>query len=61
MLKGDATSLTRASTKGNSLRTTVPISIIHQFGLEEGDQLHWELKAENNNLIIVVRPLKVKG
>lgn len=53
---GIETILTKGSTKGNSLRTTVPISIVKQFGLGEGDILDWTLKVENNKLIIEVVP-----
>ncbi|HDS59027.1 MAG TPA: AbrB/MazE/SpoVT family DNA-binding domain-containing protein [Thermoplasmatales archaeon] len=55
---GYSTSLTRASGKSESLRTTVPISIVRQFGLSEGDELDWTLKAENNNITIMVEPKK---
>ncbi len=57
---GEVTSLNPASTKGKSLRTTVPMSIIHQFNLEEGDQLRWEIRASNNELVLIVKPVKVK-
>lgn len=57
--KGEITVLTPATTKSNSLRTTFPISIARQFELQEGDQLRWELRAENNELTIVVKPIKV--
>jgi len=59
--KGEITVLTHASTKSNSLRTTFPISIARQFELKEGDQLRWILKAENNDLIIIVEPIKVNN
>ena len=52
------TSLNKASGKSESLRTTVPISIVHQFGLSEGDELQWTLKAENNDIIVMVEPKK---
>jgi len=55
---GIKTALTKASTKGNSLRTTVPASIIKQFELQEGDELEWSLKVRNNRLIIEVEPRK---
>jgi len=56
--KGEQTILTHASTRGNSLRTTVPIGIARQLGLKEGDRLRWEIRAENNDLVILVRPPK---
>jgi len=59
--KGEITVLTHASTKSNSLRTTFPISLARQFKLKEGDQLRWILRAENNDLIIIVEPIKVNN
>ena len=55
---GEITNLNKASIKNESLRTTVPTSIIHQFGLTEWDKLEWFLKAEGGELIIQVKPIK---
>ena len=55
---GEVTVLTKATSKSNSLRTTVPIGIVKQFNLSEGDKLNWEIRAEGGELIIVVKPLK---
>jgi antitoxin component of MazEF toxin-antitoxin module len=52
--------LTRASSRGNSLRTTVPVIITHQFSLAEGDRLSWEIRAHNNDLVISVIPVRAK-
>lgn len=57
---GMKTALTKASGKGDSLRTTVPMSIVKQFELVEGDALDWMLKVENNKLVIGVEPRKGK-
>jgi len=56
--KGEETILTHASTRGSSLRTTVPIGVARQLGLKEGDKLRWEIRADNNDLIIMVKPIK---
>lgn len=56
--KGEETILTHASTRGNSLRTTVPIGVARQLGLKEGDRLRWEIRADNNSLVILVKPIK---
>ena len=56
---GEITNLNKATTKNESLRTTVPRSIIKQFGLTENDQLEWFLKAEGGELLIHVKPIKV--
>ena len=55
---GEITYLNKASPKTESLRTTVPQSIIKQFGLTEYDKLEWILKAESNELVIQVKPQK---
>jgi bifunctional DNA-binding transcriptional regulator/antitoxin component of YhaV-PrlF toxin-antitoxin module len=55
---GEITFLNKSATKSESLRTTVPYSIVKQFGLTEYDKLEWSLKVENGELIIQVKPLK---
>ena len=55
---GEITVLTKATSKSKSLRTTIPMGIVKQFNLSEGDKLNWEIRAEDGELIIVVRPLK---
>jgi bifunctional DNA-binding transcriptional regulator/antitoxin component of YhaV-PrlF toxin-antitoxin module len=55
---GEATVLSKATPKSKSLRTTVPIGIVKQFDLKEGDKLKWEIKAQSGELVIVVTPLK---
>jgi len=57
---GEITVLTRATSKSKSLRTTIPMGIVKQFNLSEGDKLIWEIRAEGGELIIAVRPLKEK-
>ena len=57
---GEITFLNKSATKSESLRTTVPYSIVKQFGLTEYDKLEWVLKAEGGELIIQVKPLKTK-
>jgi len=54
----EITVLSRASKKGRSLRTTVPMSIVKLLRLKEGDKIKWGIKAKNNRIIILVRPLE---
>jgi bifunctional DNA-binding transcriptional regulator/antitoxin component of YhaV-PrlF toxin-antitoxin module len=58
MKMGQKTTLTKANVKSKSLRTTVPMGIRDQFGLEEGDKLIWKIEAKDNQRIIVVKPEK---
>ena len=55
---GFKTTIAKASTIANSFRTTVPAGIMNQFNLKEGDKLDWTLRAENGEIIVVVKPLK---
>jgi hypothetical protein len=55
--QGEVTVLTKANTRSNSLRTTIPISIIRQFGLTEGSHLRWEIKARQDSLFVIVSPI----
>ena len=56
IIMGFKTTITKASTITNSLRTTVPAGIINQFNLKDGDRLDWTLKAENGEIIVIVKP-----
>jgi len=55
------TILNKATSRSKSLRTTVPISIVKQFNLAEGDILQWSLKAQNDYIVIIVEPRKEKN
>ena len=55
---GFKTTITKASTITESLRTTVPAGIVHQFNLKGGDKLDWTLKAGKGEIIIIVKPEK---
>jgi antidote-toxin recognition MazE-like antitoxin len=55
---GEATSLTKNSPKFASLRTTVPISVVKQWKLQEGDKLDWEWKVVDGEMVLIVKKLK---
>lgn len=57
---GEITTLQVATTGKESLRTTVPISIVRQFNLNNGDKLDWSLRAEDGELIIQVKPIRLR-
>lgn len=57
---GEITYLNKATNKGESLRTTVPMSIVKQFGLTEDDKLDWQIKVESGELTIQIKILKNK-
>jgi len=58
MSNGEATKLTKANNRSHSLRTTVPVGIVKQFDLTEGDHLLWQIQADEGQIILHVRPLR---
>lgn len=62
MPRGQITSLTKANKTSESLRTTVPASVIKQFDLNEGDQLRWLFETDKRGEIFVkIEPVKGDG
>ena len=51
--RGDRTKLVSAGIKTDSLRTTVPGSIVRQMKLNTGDQLEWQIESLNPGIIKV--------
>ena len=41
-----------------SLRTTVPMAIVKQLNLEEGDYLDWDMDKNDNEWIVMVKKKK---
>jgi antitoxin component of MazEF toxin-antitoxin module len=58
---GEITSINKASTTNESLRTTIPRAIVKQFDLTYKDQIEWIMKVEEGELVIQVKPIKSKG
>ena len=44
--------------KSESLRTTIPVSIVRQFGLSVKDQIGWDLKVIDSEMKIIITPIK---
>jgi len=44
--------------KSDSLRTTIPASIVKQLGLKVGDQIGWNLVPKNNTFQVTVKIIK---
>lgn len=61
MGEGEITKLGYANKRSDSLRTTVPASVVRHYGLSKGDQLDWIFKADKNEVVVVVRPIKKEG
>ena len=53
---GEKSSVTINTPGKASLKTTIPISMVRQFGIKQGDQLDWSVaKFGENELVMVVR------
>jgi hypothetical protein len=58
---GQTTKLVLSTANKASLRTTVPMFIVKQWGLKPGHQLDWALEiCGNNESAVVVRKVKAK-
>jgi hypothetical protein len=57
---GEVTTIGKASSNHASLRTVVPMPIVRQWNLKEGDKLDWSWEVRNNDMIVVVRKVKAK-
>jgi hypothetical protein len=55
---GETSRLTKATSKSDSLRTTVPAGIVKQFNMKEKDTLDWNIEARGLKLAIVVKHIK---
>ena len=55
---GEITTLAKAASNQASLRTVVPMSIIKQWKLEEGDRIEWEWKVIDGDMVLVVKKSK---
>ena len=45
----------QAANVAKSLRATVPMSIVKQLELNEGDYLEWDMDKQNNTWIVIIR------
>lgn len=55
---GEVTTLAKASSNYASLRTVVPMSVVKQWKLKEGDKLDWEWKVVDGEMALVVKRTK---
>ena len=55
---GELTTLALNAPNKASLRTTIPMFIVKQWGLKAGDKLDWSLEARKNEITIVVRKVE---
>ena len=55
----ETTIAAKAQSKYMSLRTSIPIAVVKQINIKQGDKLHWEFGVENGEIIVKFR--KIKG
>jgi hypothetical protein len=59
---GETTVLALNAPNKSSLRTTVPMFIVKQWGLKAGDTLDWSIAAKDKNeIVIVVKKFNIFG
>ena len=57
---GEQTRLVKASSKFESLRATVPRSIVTFMKLKEGDFIDWDLQVINGKMTLIVSKVNDK-
>jgi len=58
---GEITTLQIATTGKDSLRTTVPMSMVKHYKLIAGDKLDWDFFIKDGEIVLIVRPLKTSS
>ncbi len=56
MAQAQVTTLSKANDRSDSLRTTVPTSIVKLLELEEGDKIEWILEPGKGRFIVKIQP-----
>jgi hypothetical protein len=55
---GEITTVSKASSNFASLRTVIPMSIIKQWKLQEGDKIDWEWEILKGEMVLVIKKLR---
>ncbi len=58
---GEKSSLTKASSKSESLRATVPKGIVSFLKLKIGETLEWEMEIKDGERVAMVRPKRKRS
>jgi hypothetical protein len=53
--KGEITTVTLNSSKRKSLRSTIPMSVVKNMGLEVGDNLNWKYEIRDGEIVTTIR------
>ena len=57
---GEITTITRASSNFASLRTVIPMSVVHQWKPKKGDKLEWEWQVLKGEMVLIVKKARSK-
>jgi hypothetical protein len=53
MARGHVTRLVKATSKSESLRTTVPSGVVRDLDLDLGDSIRWVVRANEDGTLVV--------
>jgi hypothetical protein len=53
--EGEITTVTLNSSKRKSLRSTIPMSVVKNMGLEVGDNLNWKYEIRDGEIVTTIR------
>ena len=51
----EKTKVAKAHSRFNSLKTTIPYSLVKEWRLEAGDELEWNWVVINNKMVMTVK------
>jgi antitoxin component of MazEF toxin-antitoxin module len=54
----EITKLTKANTRSNSLRATIPNNIVKELGLQESDFIEWDVFEDKNEKYAKIKKIK---
>ena len=54
---GEITIASKASSQFESLRTTIPMSVVRQLKIKAGDKLDWEFAFDGENIYVKLRKI----
>ena len=54
-MSGTETVATPARSQSRSLRTTIPVFVVEQLGLEEGVKIDWKLDKEGDMWMAIIK------
>lgn len=60
MPPGELTTLVKVRKDAPYLKTTVPMTVVKRWGLDQGSKLDWTWEVVNGKLVIIVTPYEEK-